>query len=330
MATAPQAKRVIGVGMACLDQLMLWQDLGAPVGRNRLVACDMQGGGIAATALVAVARLGGRAEMWAAVGDDWIGDLILRGLDEEKVDTRRVERVKGRRGPLMIVCVDQPTGERCFFHATGHCHAGHAIGDLRRLKGAGCLLIDGTRPESDLRAARAARRLGVPVVADVGWMGERTPTILKYVDYAILSESCAWSILNGPEKVSTRCATAGLTGRAAECPEGRLWRAACRAVRAMGPACVVITLGAKGLVYLDGDRFGRMKAFRVKVVDTTGAGDVFHGAFCYGLVAGFALEQNLRFASAAAAMKCRHIGGRAGIPTRREVMQFLKHGPHEA
>lgn len=308
--------------MACLDQLMLWQDLGAPVGRNRLVAWDMQGGGIAATALVAVARLGGRAEMWAAVGDDWIGDLILRGLDEEKVDTRQVERVKGRRGPLMIVCVDQPTGERCFFHATGHCHAGHAIGDLQRLTGAGCLLIDGTRPESDLRAARAARRLGVPVVADVGWMGERTPTIFKYVDYAILSESCA-------RNIGESCA-AGSPAHRARHGESPDFRQVCRAVRAMGPACVVITLGAKGLVYVDGDRFGRMKAFRVKVVDTTGAGDVFHGAFCYGLVAGFALEQNLRFASAAAAMKCRHIGGRAGIPTRREVMRFLKHGPHEA
>lgn len=308
--------------MACLDQLMLWQDLGAPVGRNRLVAWDMQGGGIAATALVAVARLGGRAEMWAAVGDDWIGDLILRGLDEEKVDTSTVERVKGRRGPLMIVCVDQPTGERCFFHATGHCHAGHALGDLQRLKGAGCLLIDGTRPESDLRAARAARRLGVPVVADVGWMGERTPTILKYVDYAILSEPGARSIVES-------CAVGSPAHRArhGESPD---FRQVCRAVRAMGPACVVITLGAKGLVYLDGDRFGRMKAFRVKVVDTTGAGDVFHGAFCYGLVAGFPLEKNLLFASAAAAMKCRHIGGRAGIPTRREVMRFLKHGPHEA
>jgi sulfofructose kinase len=77
------------------------------------------------------------------------------------------------------------------------------------------------------------------------------------------------------------------------------------------------------LAYLDGDRFGRMEAFPVNVVDTTGAGDVFHGAFCYGLVAGLPLETDLALASAAAAMKCRHIGGRAGIPGRAEVVAFL-------
>ena len=350
MTTAQHTKRVIAIGMACVDQVMLWQDLGAPVHTNRLVACDLQGGGMAATASVAVARLGGRAELWSAVGADWAADLIVRSLDAEHVDTAHVERVKGCRGPLMVVCVDQPTGERCFYHATGYCRPAHPVGDLRRLRGAGCLLVDGIRPKSDLRAAREARRLGVPVVGDVGWIGKLTPEILKYVDYAILSESCARRVLGGPGRPPAPGAPAGLarraighpdlsdpasvtatlSGRAAGNRQAGLWRDACRAVRAMGPACVVITLGAKGLAYLDGDRYGRMKAFRVKVVDTTGAGDVFHGAFCYGLVEGFALEKNLRFASAAAAMKCRHIGGRAGIPTRREVMRFLKHGPHEA
>jgi sulfofructose kinase len=87
---------------------------------------------------------------------------------------------------------------------------------------------------------------------------------------------------------------------------------------------VVITLGEKGLVCLDGPRWIEMPAFAVEVVDTTGAGDTFHGAFCLGLVRGFSLEKNLAFASAAAALKCRALGGRAGIPRRREVVRFLK------
>jgi sugar/nucleoside kinase (ribokinase family) len=294
-------KKVIGLGMACLDQLLVWEDAGLPVRDNRLVVCDWQGGGPAGTALVAVTRLGGEAEMWAAVGNDWIGDLILGGLAEEGVDTSQVRRIKGTRGPHMIVCVDQRTGERHFFHATGRTQTKRPVGDLGRLRGAGCLLVDGTRPPSDLRAAREARRLGVPVVADVGWWNEATPDILRHVDYAILSEPCARGLGTGTD-----------------------WRAACRKIRALGPPCVVITLGAKGLVCLEGEAFRRLPAFRVNVVDTTGAGDVFHGAFCWGLVQGMPLAANLAFASAAAAMKCRHVGGRAGIPRRREVVRFLR------
>jgi sugar/nucleoside kinase (ribokinase family) len=350
-------KKVIAIGMACLDQLMVWEDVTAPIQRNRLVGYDLQGGGMAATALVAVARLGGRAEIWAAVGDDWAGDLILRDLAAEGVDTRCVRRVPGRRGPLMIVCVDQRSGERCFFHTTGYCRAGRPVGNLKRLASAGCLLVDNTRPESEVRAAREARRLGVPVVGDFGWMDENVPNIMKYVDYAILSENGARGLPNpslvrpseadprlagpsggrpagggGPGRVAPqRGPTASGSGagrpragrKAAPLDLGQ----ACRTVRAMGPRCAVITLGGRGLVFLDGDRFGCMGAFSVKVADTTGAGDVFHGAFCQGLVDGLPLEQNLRFASAAAAMKCRRLGGRAGIPTRSEVLRFLKsHG----
>jgi len=320
VAASPKAKRkVVGLGMACLDQLLLWEDIGRPVRGNRLIACQWQGGGPAGTAMVTVARLGGRAEMWSAVGDDWIGDLILRGLAEDRVDASQIVRVKGCRGTHMIACIDQPTGDRCFFHATQYVHPRRPVGDLKRLGRAGCLLVDGTRPASDLRAARQARRLGVPVVADVGWWTEERPAVLKHVDYAILSEHSARSL--------GALSAAGKTARRArELAQARPLdlRMVCQAVRDMGPPCVVITLGARGLVYLDGERFGRMKAFRVNVVDTTGAGDVFHGAFCWGLVEGLALERNLEFASAAAAMKCGQIGGRAGIPTRRQVVRFLK------
>jgi sugar/nucleoside kinase (ribokinase family) len=142
------------------------------------------------------------------------------------------------------------------------------------------------------------------VVGDVGGLRGGAGRLLPLMDYAIASESCARQLSADGD-----------------------WERACRAVRQRGPRCVVVTLGEKGLVCLEGDRFSRMPAFAVNVLDTTGAGDVFHGAFCYGLVQGFALERNLAFASAAAAMKCRRLGGRAGIPTRQEVEEFLRrHG----
>jgi sulfofructose kinase len=112
-------RKVIGLGLGVLDQLLLWRDMKAPVRENKIVDFTTQGGGMTATALVAVARLGGAAEFWGAVGTDWMGDLILQGLAQEGVDTSQVRRVDGARGPMVLVCVDQPTGERQFLYSTG-------------------------------------------------------------------------------------------------------------------------------------------------------------------------------------------------------------------
>ena len=301
MSQAASGGRVIGIGVACLDQLILWEDMAAPVREAKIIACDMQGGGMAATAMVTVARLGGEAEFWGAVGDDWVADRILKGLEDERVDTSHVRRIDGKTGPFMVVCIDRRTARRHFFHWTGLCDAGSPLGSLERLQDAGCLLTDLTRPETDLAAAREARRLGVPVVADVEGMSERARPVLAHTDYAIADEGCLRNLNAGADP-----------------------RKACEAIRAMGPAQVVITLGEGGLVFLDGERFGRMNAFDVEAVDTTGAGDVFHGAFCYGLTQGFAMDENLAFASAAAALKCCRLGGRAGIPGCEDVIRFLK------
>jgi sulfofructose kinase len=92
----------------------------------------------------------------------------------------------------------------------------------------------------------------------------------------------------------------------------------------MGPSHVAITRGARGLVGLSDEGYLEMPAFDVEVVDTTGAGDTLHGAFCFGLTQGYGFEDNLVFSSAVAAMKCRRIGGRAGIPRFAEVQAFLR------
>ena len=258
---------------------------------------------MAATAMVAVARLGGEAHFWGSVGGDWAGEMIVSGLQTEGVDTRHVRRVEGRSGPLVVVCIHQPTGQRHFLYGTGVRESPEPLGDLAELRTAACLLIDGQEHATAIRAAREARCLGVPVVGDVEGTGSGGCELLSCMDYAIASEKCA-----GP---------AGADGSDDELRE------ACRAVKDMGPGCVVITLGDKGLVWYDGDQFGRMPAWPVEVVDTTGAGDTFHGAFCRGLVGGLDLEANLAFSSAVAAIKCGHVGGRAGIPTRGQVVEFL-------
>jgi sugar/nucleoside kinase (ribokinase family) len=293
--------KVVGVGHACLDLLLTWRSLRAPILGNRVVAWDLQGGGMVATALAAVTRLGGRAEFWGIVGTDWAADLIVDGLKKETVDTRHVVRLPGKVGPLSVVCVDQSTGERRFLCATLMRPPKRLVGPPESLKTAGCLLIDHTLPASELRAARAARRSGVPVVSDLGSMNEESRRVTAYVDYVIASESCLKSL--GTEK---DCA------------------AACRLIRSLGPQHVAITLGDRGVFYHGPEGPGELAAFDVPVADTTGAGDVFHGAFCYGLTRGFAFRENLLFSSAAAALKCRRLGGRAGIPDLEEVLRFLE------
>lgn len=299
--TAGGAKtKVVGLGLACLDQLLLWQDAQKPVSGNRIVGHEWQGGGMVGTALTAVTRLGGSAEYWGALGDDWMADRILAGLAEERIDARHVVRVAGGRGPLVIVCVDQPTGERYFLYSAGFGESAEPLGAIEGLRDAGCLLVDGTQHASAVRAASEARRLGVPVVADIGWLRDRTAELLAHVDVVIASEGCARALK-----------------LADDLP------AACDRIRSMGPKTAVFTLGSRGVAWLDDEGYGRRDAFPVEVVDTTGAGDTFHGAFCYGLIRGLPLENNLTFASAVAAMKCRRMGGRAGIPRLAEVVRFL-------
>jgi sugar/nucleoside kinase (ribokinase family) len=286
------------VGLAVQDVLILWPDMSAPVKETRAVDVQLQGGGMTATALVAAARLGAAAELWGAVGDDWAGQMILRDLAAEKVDVSHVRVVAGESGPLVLVCVDAPSGERYFPYGRGLRIDAAPAGLSEAVAGAGCLLVDGFCPKAALAAAGAARRAGVPVVADVGGLSDAMRDLLGLVDYAIVNEATG-------------------TALHADC------RRACEAVRDMGPSCAAITLGDRGCVCLSDEGYLRLPAFGVDVVDTTGTGDVFHGAFGFGLTIGLGLRENLLLASAASALKCRKLGGRAGAPTLDEARAFL-------
>jgi len=292
---------LVGLGFATLDHLMLVESFDDPVGSMKLKTFDIQGGGMTATALVAATRLGVTTELWSVVGDGRVSDWIVAGLQQEGVGLDCLRRAAGADGPLILVYVDGRTGERRF--QMGRLVRGGGPEPLRleRLDRARCLLIDGMWPEAALRAARHARGHGVPVVADLGGVEGTRRELLPYVDYLIANEQCARRLAGGDD------------------PER-----ACRLMRELGPGVAVVTLGERGCAFADGSDRGRMPAFEVEVVDTTGAGDCFHGAFCVGVVHGWPLERTLEFASAAAALKCRKLGGRAGLPTMDEVEAFLQ------
>jgi len=294
------AAELIGLGFAALDHLMLVESFKAPVKSMRVKAFDVQGGGMTASALVAAARLGVEGEIWTVAGNGPIGDRIVQGLREEKLNVECVRRASDSDGPLILVFVDEQTGERRFQGARWPKTEGPYPLDLERLDGARCLLVDGIWPKAAAEAARHARSRGVRVVADLSGVGGQNGRLVAEIDCLIVDENCGRQVAGGDE------------------PEK-----ACRLLMDMGPDAVVVTLGERGCVFADAAGVRRRAAFQVEVIDTTGAGDCFHGAFCAALVQGRTFDEAVELASAAAAMNCRSLGGRAGLPGMRELKAFL-------
>lgn len=259
-----------------------------------------QGGGLIGTAMVACARLGASSDLLCILGDDHVGDQILAELEAEGISSTHIIRAPGGRSPFSFIHVDENSGERTIFHRPGT-----GLGfDLECINWSiasswDALLVDDIFLDLSIAAARAVRKRGVPVVADL-IPDDRNMRLLKLVDVLIAPRHYARQI--------------GLDDNL---------DSALDSIHDLGPATAVITLGAEGWVYSDLYGKGRGEAFKVDVVDTTGAGDTFHGAFTYGLARGWDTARCCEFASAVAAIKCMKPGGRTGLPSLPEVMAFL-------
>ncbi|MEZ5741265.1 MAG: PfkB family carbohydrate kinase [Burkholderiaceae bacterium] len=292
---------VICLGLCTLDQT--WNVARIPQQPVKVLAdgYTTSGGGMAATAAVTVARLGGRAAFWGRAGQDPTGLLIRAGFEQEQVDVGALRLFEGAQSPIAAVLVDAD-GERLIanFPGANLPDAPHWL-PIHQVGGAQAVLADMRWISGAIALFEAARDRGIPTVLDADF----APTgdfgrILPLTDYALFS-------------------SAGLASYAGNAD----------AVRALGQAraqgCVVagVTRGARGTLWLDARGEHRTPAFAVRTIDTTGAGDVFHGAYAFCIGTGQSAAQAARFAAATAALKCRHPGGRQGIPRLEEVEQFL-------
>jgi ribokinase len=263
-----------------------------------------QGGGLTATALAAVGKLGGRATMLGNVGGDSAGQSIIAALQSVGVDTSELRIIPGTRSRFAFCVIHAATGQRSIFFDAGTAGtpAPEEI-DPALIARAQVVLIDGTSGEGGVRAAQIAREQGKPVVLDIERSSPGSEALIRWSTQPVIPAHYA---------ASFAASGAVLDG--------------CRAVQQLGPDTVVATLGDAGCVAVEGDVIHRVPAFEAPVVDTTGAGDVFHGAFAFGLALGKPLADNLVFASAAAALSCRALGGRAGLATMGEVEALLANG----
>lgn len=298
-------KPVIVVGHAALDRIYRIERFPTEPTKVRALEHVEAGGGMGANAAATVARLDGKVELWGRVGDDEVGRKILAMLEADGVDTRHVRAVRGFSATSAIL-VDA-RGERLIVS-----HRDQTIATdcdwlpYDRIASAGAVLSDLRWFEATEASFRVARAKGIPTAidADLG-SGDQLPHFLPLTDYAIFSAPEIERFLPDLDDMD------------------RLARVLDLGVRHAG-----VTRGARGYTWRNRDgAAGHQPAFKVEVVDTTGAGDAFHGAFVWALANGHDDATAARLASAVAAMKCRRLGARAGLPTARELKEFLDAGP---
>lgn len=259
---------------------------------DNLVGC---GGGPAANAAVTVARLGFTSAFSGYLGNDVYGDSHFRELQAEGVDTRLVVR-GDLPTPLSVVLV-KPDGKRALINYKGETKA--LPEDSIDFSGVApkVVLFDGHEPHLSLRFLEQARGQ-VPSVLDAGSLHEGTLALMAKVDYLVCSEKFALQYAGDVH---------GALSRLAE----------------LAPA-VVITLGERGLIWRRGADRGSLGAPPVIAVDSTGAGDAFHGAFAAAVSAGMRWPDLLRYASVAGAFCCTRMGARPGLPSHEQHQVLLR------
>jgi len=281
----------------CWDLLATVEHYPALDEKTAMLEMVQQGGGQAATAMAAVAKLGGRAATIGRVGDDLSGQSIVAAFREAGVDMTGLQVAPGETSQFAICVAHQATGKRSIFWKAGSAGPPQPEDiDPELVRRAKAVVIDSNAIEAGIRVATIARELGRPVVLDLEKPHPQSEELIRLATHPIFPADYGSRLTGAPTPLEV-----------------------CRWIRASGCPNAIVTMGDRGCVALEGDAVHRVPAYRVPVVDTTGAGDVFHGAFAYGLALGKGFDDNLRFASAAAALCCRALGGRGGLGTRGEV-----------
>lgn len=296
--------KVICLGLAVWDQIFTLEQLPSGGGKNFATSFSEVGGGPAATAAAAAARLGAETALWSRVGEDDIGQRILTDLQSYGVDTANVRRFPEKNSGLAVVLIDA-AGERMIVTpGDPGLNCDPAWLPLEQVAAADVVLADLRWPQGAEKLLEAARQSGAASVLDADLTS--APEAI-----APLAEAASHIVFSAP-------ALRTFTGQDDA-------RAGLAKARAKTRGVVAVTTGAEGCFWIDEEgTSGHQPAFSVEVLDTLGAGDVFHGAFAVALAEGQPLPQAMRFATAAAALKCTRPGGRAGTPCRAELERFLQ------
>ena len=296
---------IIAIGHPCVDYAIHIDHMPVSNESAAILDCSWQGGGVTTTGVVAAARQGLKCALVGAQGDDLFGRFCYRDFLDHGIDLSHLAVRRDRTTDIGTILSDAQFGGRSILYRGGS----YERLDEREtdwdffLKGD--YLYIATGDSYHVRAAKYVKENGGKVLIDAGYgtmkdFGE----ILPFIDYFVGSEFLYNASFDSMD-----------------------YESCMREISGKGPGLVVFTFGAQGArAYSREEGYMEIPGFRVPVVDTVGAGDVFHGAFFYGLINGYSAAETIRYASAVAAIKCTTIGGRAGIPTPEVTHRFLNTG----
>jgi sulfofructose kinase len=306
---APKQFDVLGLGCAAVDDILYVEQYPSADAKANVLRRERHCGGLTATALVAAARFGAKCAFAGTLDFDEGSEFVLETFRREGIDVRHAVRRKNAGVVRSVIVVAEGAGTRNIFAYVDDVRGAHPTQPSREvIESSRVLFIDYFGMTGNLRAARIARRAGVPIVSDLEHT--RLPKIKTLVD-----------LIDHP--IFSRRAAEELTGEANPADAAaRIWNESREAA--------IVTCGEEGLWFVSREQRAprHVPAFKVNAVDTTGCGDVFHGAYAAALAQGLPLVERIRFASAAAALKTMRHGGQAGIPSRASVQRFLKTREH--
>lgn len=295
---------ILGIGCVAVDDLVYIDAFPQADAKMRVKRRERQFGGLTGTALVAAAKLGGQCAFAGLLGDDEFSRMVEANFVAYGIDVSGVIRKEGA-SPVhsVIIVAEQGHSRNIFFDDSAPTGADPSGPNEQMIRDSKVLFLDYIGVEGGIRAAKIARQAGIPIVADLEDNNEPDfDNLVGLVDHLVLCEEFAERI----------------TGKThpSECAE---------ALMCPGRDTVVITSGARGATFLTFDEPAprRQPAYAVDVVDTTGCGDVFHGAYALALARGHTAEERVRFATAAASLKAKKPGGQLGAPTWAELDRFL-------
>lgn len=300
------AAEIVGIDVLWYDQLITLQKLPEDNGSAPIESSSAQGGGKVCTAMAAAARQGIACKLLAVAGDGARGRFLVEELARDGVDTAAIRTVSGYREGFSVVISDAQSGGRRILWRPDSGEGGLTAADVDAIRTdlEAARYLHLCRMDSvDRRAAEIARAAGVSVSFDGDFYTQDAADSLSLVD-----------ILIGSEEFYRDCFQAG----------GDFWDNIDKLVQ-KGPQTVIFTFGKEGCRGIaHGERF-TVPAFtkNIAVVDTVGAGDVFHGGYLSALCMGYQGREAARYAGAVSAIKCTTVGGRAGIPTRSMVEAYL-------
>lgn len=296
--------KVTGLGQCAFDSLFIIDSFPAPDTKMEIAEWAAAGGGPVATALVSLSRLGIDCSFYGIIGDDEAGRKISSSLQDEHIDISSLLVRPGAESQVAFIAVEKKSGKRTIFwkRPSARPLRPHELPE-DFLDDADFLLVDGLMAEASMFAAKKARQRNVPVMLDAGRVREGMIELAQECDYVVCSEEFAVEFAGSEDPCDMEKAI--------------------RRIKLFNTKATTITLGERGSITLSGNDSFQTPAFSVDVIDTTGAGDVFHGGYIYGLLQKWDIKEVVRFASAFAALKCRKLGGRAGIPDLKEVEALL-------